>query len=157
IDPTDSKTVYAGFAMGGVWKSTDGGSSWAALTDAQPSQAIGAIAIDPTHPDTIFVGTGEGNLSGDSYLGLGLYKSTDAGASWQRLAADPLGGVSVSKLACDAAGRLYASTVYGVDSATFGCGGTSFDGTRFGLFQSQDGGASWQALVPAQPVADFDL
>jgi hypothetical protein len=63
LDPTNASTMYAGFALGGVWKSTDAGVSWTALTDTQPSLAVGAIVIDPNSPQTLYVGTGEGNYA----------------------------------------------------------------------------------------------
>src|SRR5438552_1223376 len=55
IDPTNASTMYAGFALGGVWKSTDAGASWTALTDSQPSLAVGAMVLDATNPQTIYV------------------------------------------------------------------------------------------------------
>src|SRR5205823_13253872 len=75
IDPTDASTIYAGFALGGVWKSTDAGASWTSLTDTQPTLAVGAIVVDPNNTQTIYVGTGEGNYSGDSFYGQGILKS----------------------------------------------------------------------------------
>src|SRR5215469_9047222 len=57
----DSSTIYLGTALGGLWISTDGASTWSPLLDRQPSMAVGALAVDPGTPDTIYVGTGEGN------------------------------------------------------------------------------------------------
>ncbi len=56
IDPRSSSTVYLGAAQGGVWKTTNGGTMWAHLTDAQPSLAIGALALDPSNPDIVYLG-----------------------------------------------------------------------------------------------------
>src|ERR1700683_3437727 len=85
IDPRDNSSVYVGAAEGGVWKTTDGGATWLPLTDDQASLANGAIALDPTTPDIVYVGTGEENFSGDSYYGAGILKSTDAGQTWTNL------------------------------------------------------------------------
>src|SRR5206468_9545966 len=82
VDPRDPKVVYMGAAGGGVWKTTDGGQHWTPLTDDQPSLATGAIALAPSNPDIVYVGTGEQNNSGDSYYGAGVLKSTDGGATW---------------------------------------------------------------------------
>lgn len=83
--PATPSTIYIGPANGGVWKSTDSGINWTPLTDDQPSMSMGAIAIDPTNPNTVYAGTGEATYSGVSYYGRGLLKSTDAGATWQHI------------------------------------------------------------------------
>jgi hypothetical protein len=73
IHPTNENIVYVGTAQGGVYRTLDGGATWTALTDDALSLANGAIALDPLDPTTLFVGTGEGNLSADSFSGVGLY------------------------------------------------------------------------------------
>ena len=88
IHPNDVNIMYAGSVGGGVWKTTDGGSSWTPLTDLLPSIGIGALAIDPKNPDVLYAGTGEyytSDTRGDSIRGAGIFKSTDAGATWTRL------------------------------------------------------------------------
>ncbi|MEZ4637737.1 MAG: hypothetical protein R2856_22735 [Caldilineaceae bacterium] len=85
IDPTDSNTVYLGSALGGVWKTTNGGDSWTPLTDDQASLASAAIVIDPADPNTIYVGTGEPTPGLDNYYGAGILKSTDGGQTWAQL------------------------------------------------------------------------
>ena len=73
----------AGAASGGLWVSTNSGASFTSVFDSQPTQAIGAIALDTTtSPSTIYVGTGEGNGSIDSLYGSGLFKSTNLGQTW---------------------------------------------------------------------------
>src|SRR6267154_1890449 len=72
VDPRDNNVVYIGAAEGGVWKTTDGGINWKPLTDGEASLASGAIVIDPTNPDTVYVGTGEENFAIDSYYGAGI-------------------------------------------------------------------------------------
>ena len=80
--PKTRRTIYVGSAQGGIWKTTDGGKHWKPLSDFEPSLAINYIAIDSKNPNIIFAGTGEDNLSCDSYQGLGILRSTDAGAHW---------------------------------------------------------------------------
>jgi hypothetical protein len=95
IHPTDGNTLYAGAADGGVWKTVDGGQSWTQLTDDQDSLSIGALAIDPSAPNTVYAGTGEPLRDSDisdygwAYPGIGVLKSTDAGATWNPLGAIP--------------------------------------------------------------------
>ncbi|MFB3110732.1 MAG: WD40/YVTN/BNR-like repeat-containing protein, partial [Gemmatimonadales bacterium] len=71
VHPTNSSIIYIGGAQGGVWKTTNGGTSWSPLTDTQCSLAMGGLAIDPVDPNIIYAGTGEQHFSGDSYYGCG--------------------------------------------------------------------------------------
>src|SRR5438270_4172227 len=75
-------TVYVGSASGGVWKSSNGGTTFKPVFDKQDVQSIGAIAIDPSAPKTIWVGTGEAWTRNSTSVGDGIYKSTDGGDSW---------------------------------------------------------------------------
>ena len=69
----------------GVWRSNDAGKKWESCWSDQDILNIGSLGIDQKNPDTIYCGTGEANLSSDSYPGVGLYKSSDAGKTWQRV------------------------------------------------------------------------
>lgn len=80
--PTNPNIIYIGPANGGVWKTTDAGSSWLSTTDYEISLSMGAIAIDPVNPEIIYAGTGEATYSGVSYYGRGLLKSTNGGSTW---------------------------------------------------------------------------
>src|SRR5258708_17770304 len=82
IDPRDNNVVYMGAAEGGVWKTTDGGINWRPLTDDQNSLASGAIAIDPTNPDTVYAGTGAENFAIDIYHGAEIFKSPNRSRTW---------------------------------------------------------------------------
>jgi photosystem II stability/assembly factor-like uncharacterized protein len=78
VHPTNANIVYVGTAQGGVYRSTDGGTTWVAIFDSALSLAVGAIAIAPSDPTTVFVGTGEPNFSCDSFSGVGVYRITTA-------------------------------------------------------------------------------
>ena len=83
--PSNANLFYAGTVGGGVWKSTDEGLQWKNITDGKlpgPSASIGAIAVAPSDPSTIYAGTGEDDIRNDMIPGDGMYKSTDAGKTW---------------------------------------------------------------------------
>src|SRR6267378_3249745 len=75
-------TIYIGSASGGVWKSENGGTTYKPVFDKEPVQSIGAVAIDPTNPKIIWVGTGESWTRNSVSIGDGIYKSTDGGDNW---------------------------------------------------------------------------
>jgi hypothetical protein len=78
VHPTNSNILYVGAAQGGVYRSLDGGATWTPLMDGALSLAVGAVAIAPSQPSTIYVGTGEANFSGDSFFGVGVYRIDNA-------------------------------------------------------------------------------
>ena len=154
IDPTSAgKTMFVGFAHGGVWRTTDGGATWTAVTDAQQTLTTGALALDPKDPKTIYVGTGEGDNSADSFVGQGVLKSTDGGDTWTLHGADKLANAAISKIAVDPSdGAVYASTVSGF----IGKGQTQVTPASLGLWKSKDGGVSWEQLVTTA-VSGFEI
>ena len=84
-------TVYVGAASGGVWKSVNGGTTFKPVFDKEPVQSIGAIAIDPSNPKTVWVGTGESWTRNSVSIGDGIYKSTDGGDNWTNMGLKELG------------------------------------------------------------------
>jgi photosystem II stability/assembly factor-like uncharacterized protein len=137
--PTSPDRIWAGAAGGGVWHSPDAGKSWQALTDDQPSLNIGALALDVQDPDIIYCGTGEANLSADSHPGVGVFRSLNAGQSWQLLAAANTAGLPR---------RIGALAVDPFNSSHLLAAGVSHQpGEATGLFVSTDGGTTW-ARVP---------
>ena len=80
---TDPSIIYLGFATGGIWKSTNNGTTWTPIFDTYPVSSIGDIAIAPSNPDILYVGTGEANNRQSSSFGAGVYKSIDGGKSFQ--------------------------------------------------------------------------
>lgn len=132
IDPVAPDTLYAAAVAGGVWKSTDAGASWAPLDDLLPNLAISALVMDPANSSVLYAGTGEGFYNIDAVRGAGILKTTDAGASWQLLAATSnnpafyyTNDLKISVLNSQ---RVYAAT-------------------NSGLFRSEDAGASWNAIL----------
>ncbi|MGZ6694979.1 MAG: WD40/YVTN/BNR-like repeat-containing protein [Solirubrobacteraceae bacterium] len=127
---SDGKVVFAGAAGGGVWKTTDGGSTWTPVFDTQDTLSTGAITIvGSSRGYTVYVGTGESNTNSDSYAGVGVLKSTDGGASWSRVGGSELVGATVFRIVNDG-GTLYAATSHGLYRSTGGTwtailGGTS--------------------------------
>jgi len=81
-DPSHAYTFYMAQVNGGVWKTNDAGRTWRPIFDDQPTQSVGAIAVAPSDPNTIYVGSGEGLPRPDLSVGDGLYRSTDGGAHW---------------------------------------------------------------------------
>ncbi len=141
----------SGAAGGGVWMSTNDGVTFAPLFDAQPTLAIGALAVDTTTtPPRIFAGTGEGDLSGDSYYGLGVFESTDLGQTWiAQNAAGAFTDDSFARIAIDTShspSHLFGAVAYGSSSSR---GGSSFIESNFfdnGIWRSTDGGTTWSFI-----------
>ncbi len=152
VDPSDSSgnTVYLGAAQGGVWKTTNGGDSWTPLTDKQASLAIGAIALAPSNPQIIYVGTGEPNSGLDSYYGAGILKSTDGGATWTRLGANEFTGAGISAIVVH---PTNPNLVYVASSAKV-IGGRA---PTTGIFRSTDGGQTWTGLLGCNGCSASDL
>jgi photosystem II stability/assembly factor-like uncharacterized protein len=130
-------TLYVGAASGGVWKSTNGGTTFDPVFDKEPVQSIGAIALDPSHPQTVWVGTGESWVRNSVSVGDGIYKSTDGGETWtntglpnseriSRIVVDPKNGNVV--YAC-VPGKLWS------------------DSPDRGLYRTTDGGAHWTLVL----------
>jgi hypothetical protein len=110
---TDGATLYMGSADGGVWKSTDGGTTWTALTDDAPTLSTGALAVNPAD-HSLWVGTGEANTSSDSYAGTGVLRSPDGGATFTRVGGTELDNHLVTRLAFDGEGNIFAATSQGL-------------------------------------------
>ncbi|MEZ5466456.1 MAG: hypothetical protein R3F18_02155 [Lysobacterales bacterium] len=137
IDPTNSNRLLLGTATGGVWLSSDAGASWTALTDSQPSLAIGAVAIDPSNPNVFYAGTGEGN---GSYYGVGILKSTDAGASWTVIGANEFNRGSIAGLAVSPDGNVVVACAL---AGNFLGASASPRGDVGGVYRSTDGGQTF--------------
>jgi photosystem II stability/assembly factor-like uncharacterized protein len=144
IRPSTGEIILGG-AQGGIWI-FDG--TWHAMTDDLPSLAIGAISIAPSDDSIIYAGTGEGALSGDSYFGNGVMKSTDGGHTWSHVSGDYFIGVSMSRLLVDPnnANHLYAAVLRGRGGARRT---SPAQHSKFGIWESLDGGTSWTLIKEA--------
>ena len=142
--PKHPERIWAGAAGGGVWQSKDGGQNWASCWNDQDILNIGSLAVDPRNADTIYCGTGEANLSLDSYPGVGLYSSKDAGRTWQLLASAERSGVpsGIGVIAIDPFNSKHL-LIGGVGYAEVSFAGKSFGG----LYASFDSGVSWERLT----------
>jgi photosystem II stability/assembly factor-like uncharacterized protein len=135
--PGRPNEFYFGSVNGGVWKSIDAGRVWTPIFDSQPVASIGALAVAPSAPDTIYVGSGESTLRDSVGYGNGVYKSTDAGKHWTHLGLDDT--QHIGKIAVDpknpnivfvaAIGHLYAANA------------------DRGVFRSTDGGRNWRKVL----------
>lgn len=166
IDPQNSQIIYVGSAQGGIWKSTDGGSHWQPLTDFLPSLAINSIAIDAKDPNIIFAGTGEDNLSCDSYEGMGILRSTDGGQSWTTLGQSLFSGTGIGNILLDPRYEGNAATEHLIigagyagraNSSTESCDNSQPAGQvpPYGVFLSNDGGQTFTETLSAGSFADF--
>jgi photosystem II stability/assembly factor-like uncharacterized protein len=130
-------TVYVGAAGGGVWKSTNGGTTYKPVFDKQTSQSIGAIAIDPSAPKTIWVGTGESWTRNSVSIGDGIYKSTDGGDNWTNVGLK--NSERISKILID---PRDGNTVYACVP-----GKLWSDSDDRGVYKTTDGGKSWTKVL----------
>ncbi len=112
--PTDKNIIYAAAAAGGIWKTTNAGSNWLPIFDFETSIAFGQLAIDSKNPNVIYAGTGEAVVgAGQTYLGTGLYKSTDAGNSWRLMGMTDAGAFSKIIVSENNPNLIYCATIIG--------------------------------------------
>jgi photosystem II stability/assembly factor-like uncharacterized protein len=135
--PGQPNTFYIGVNNGGVWKTTDAGRFWTPVFDDQPTGSIGAIAVAPSDPNIVYVGSGEGLQRPDLSVGDGIYKSIDAGRTWQHLGLRD--GQQIAQIAVDPRdpNRVFAAVLghpYGANDER-------------GVYRSLDGGATWQQVL----------
>ena len=130
-------TIYVGAASGGVWKSENGGTTYKPVFDKQSVQSIGAIAIDPTNPKVIWVGTGESWMRNSVSIGDGIYKSTDGGDNWTNVGLKD--SEHIAKILVDPAAP---NTVYACVP-----GKLWSDSDERGVYKTTDGGKTWTKIL----------
>ncbi|HEX4935718.1 MAG TPA: hypothetical protein VFV33_21205, partial [Gemmatimonadaceae bacterium] len=137
VHPRDRHTWYVAAGSGGVWKTTNAGVTFSPIFDAQSSYSIGALAIDPTNPEVVWVGTGE-NVSGRHVgWGDGVYRSRDGGRSWQRMGLPQ--SQHVAKILVDP--RDGNTVLVAAEGPLWSAGGDR------GVYRTTDGGATWTAVL----------
>ncbi len=155
--PTDADLYFAGGADGGLWRSRDGGGTWAAMSNALPTTAIGCAVLDPGDERVLYVGTGEPNFANHSRSGVGIFKSTDLGETWTILGEGAFAGRCISHVVIDTGD---SSVMY---AAVTRAGGfpTRAAAKRHpraldpvGVYKSVDGGRSWTLLTGGLPAED---
>lgn len=140
-------TLWLGSASGGLWRSTDDGLSWTPVFDTVGTQTIGTVAVDPNDPQTIWVGTGENVIDCESYFGIGLWRSTDGGQTWQPRNGTPLVLDRVSTFANVSIDPRDSSRIV-TGGRIRGCGnGFAQAG---GVWTSDDAGATWTERLSAE-------
>lgn len=146
----DPNTIYVASATGGVWKSTNRGTTWKPIFDDQPVSSIGAIEVAPSDPSIVWVGTGEANNRQTSSWGDGVYRSTDAGATWTHVGLDD--SFQVSRIVID---PMNPQIVY-----VAALGNLWGPGGERGLYKTIDGGKSWQRVLYVDEntgIADVEM
>ena len=134
--PGDPLVAYAATASGGVWKTTDGGIRWKPVFDDQPISSIGSVAVAPSDPNVVYVGSGEANIRGNVAQGNGIYKSTDAGKTWRHVwkQEGQIGTIVVHPDDCDVAWAAVLGRPFGPNPER-------------GVYRTTDGGATWQRVL----------
>src|SRR5512142_2477928 len=135
--PGQPEHFYFGGVNGGVWETLDAGRTWQPIFDAQPVGSIGAIAVAPSDPNVIYVGTGEADMRSDIAQGDGMYKSTDAGRSWTKIGlsdSQQIGRILVDPRDPDTLFVAALGHPYGPNAER-------------GVFRSRDGGRHWTRVL----------
>jgi photosystem II stability/assembly factor-like uncharacterized protein len=133
----DRTTYYAGAASGGLWKTADGGNTWRPIFDDQPVSSIGAVATAPSDANVVWVGTGEPFIRSNISVGWGVFKSTDAGKSWNRMGLEQTGRISRVVIHPTNPDIVYMASLghsYGPQPDR-------------GIFRTQDGGKTWEKVL----------
>ena len=133
----DPSIIYVGSASGGVWKSTNAGTTWTPIFDRQPVQSIGDLAVDPTNHEVVYVGTGEGNVRNSVSFGDGVYKTTDGGATWRHVGLGDTRHIPRIVINPKDPRKVYVAAI----GHAFG------PNEERGVFMSEDAGETWKKVL----------
>jgi hypothetical protein len=147
-DPSVTGRMFVGTGDGGVWMRANASATFVPIFDLEPTLSVGALALDTsTSPNpTLYVGSGEGNGSADSYYGEGVFVSSNLGVTWTQRGATTFAHASIASIAVDATQTprtLYAAVTYGSSANRADASWVEGDFSQNGLWRSGDGGASW--------------
>ena len=136
----DPRIYFAATASGGVWRSEDGGLSWNAVFDEQPISSIGSIAVAPSDPSIVYVGSGEANIRGNVGAGNGIYKSADGGKTWTQVwkQEGQIGTMVVDPRNADVAFAAVLGHAFGPNPER-------------GVYRTTDGGKTWKQVLKKDP------
>jgi photosystem II stability/assembly factor-like uncharacterized protein len=137
VHPDSPETIYLGAASGGVWKSTDDGANWEFSFDGVYFISIGDIAIDPNNENVIYAGTGESNASSFSFRGNGIYRSNDAGLTWEHKGLDLSAYIGRILVDYNDSDRLFVAA----------CGNLFTPDAERGIYRSENGGDNWEKIL----------
>ncbi len=132
-EPENTSVLYAGSASGGLWKSTNNGQTWKPLFQNEQVASIGAVAVDPLHPEVVYVGTGEGNPRNSQTSGYGMYKSYDGGETWTCIGLEQTRTIH----------RILINPV-NTDEIWVAATGVAWGEGPRGVYHSTDGGKTWE-------------
>lgn len=141
VDPVRKGTYYVVVASGGVWKTTNWGTTFEPVFDSEGSFSIGCIALDPTNPLVVWVGTGENNSQRSVGYGDGVYRSRDGGKTWENV------GLKTS----EHVGKILVHPKDGKTVYVAAQGPLWADGGERGLYKTTDGGKTWKAVLSISP------
>lgn len=134
---SNPNTIYLGAASGGVWKTENSGHSWTPVFDDQPIQNIGAIAIQQSNPQVVWVGTGEGNPRNSINIGEGIFKTMDGGRTWKRMGLEKTRNIHRLLIDPNNPNTVYAGAI----------GNPYAEHPERGLFKTTDGGETWTKVL----------
>lgn len=137
VDPRDARVIYAASASGGAWKTTNAGTTWEPVFANQGSVSLGAVALDPSNPDVVWVGTGEQNSVRSSSFGDGVYRSDDGGETWRHMgleASRHVGRILIHPNEPDVLFVAAMGSLWGPNPER-------------GLYRTTDGGERWEKVL----------
>jgi len=133
----DSTVIYVGAGSGNLWKTENNGTTWKPVFENESAFAIGAVAVAPSNPSVVWVGTGEELMARSSYAGTGVFKSTDGGATWQNMGLEDTHHIAKVVIHPSDSDIVYVAAI----------GHLYTDNEERGIFKTRDGGKTWKRIL----------